>query len=412
MSFYFEGETSCCCSGWCDCWRFFFFLKWTHRIWWLCFYFHHIQFLFLTGEPQVSLRWVSGATSRVQELQFGAGWAFALLQSDCRGRCVSELYLLLTWMKSPESWNLLCAAFHEFRCFLLKQHKQKHWSVINNLKGRIFNNWVFRVKHVSQTNIHIWASQIRNHSSSFRLLLPVSWSFGSWSLSDDWTLVLAVGRSGFLMFWFPSLVSEELSEAVAIVPAPQGLTLPWPPPVIFDPDPWHVHLDLHRRSCPETSSRWVPLCQSSSTAGGLHHVRLRGLHPCWEEPACMLWRNMGGGSVLSRLLTAVLTVCSLWCCCFPLQTLRLVLLGGRRLAARVQIQETLGSSEQLLRNASLLLLKRHTRRGRSRPSILQRLQGGPGVSGLLSGLDGKLHPYHHQPATGPAGEPVYTEGDQ
>lgn len=114
------------------------------------------------------------------------------------------------------------------------------------------------------------------------------------------------------MFWFPSLVSEELSEAVAIVPAPQGLTLPWPPPVIFDPDPWHVHLDLHRRSCPETSSRWVPLCQSSSTAGGLHHVRLRGLHPCWEEPACMLWRNMGGGSVLSRLLTAVLTVCSLW----------------------------------------------------------------------------------------------------
>lgn len=366
----------------------------------------------VSGEPQVSLRWVSGATSRVQELQFGAGWAFALLQSDCRGRCVSELYLLLTWMKSPESWNLLSAAFHEFRCFLLKQHKQKHWSVINNLKGRIFNNWVFRVKHVSQTNIHIWASQIRNHSSSFRLLLPVSWSFGSWSLSDDWTLVLAVGRSGFLMFWFPSLVSEELSEAVAIVPAPQGLTLPWPPPVIFDPDPWHVHLDLHRRSCPETSSRWVPLCQSSSTAGGLHHVRLRGLHPCWEEPACMLWRNMGGGSVLSRLLTAVLTVCSLWCCCFPLQTLRLVLLGGRRLAAQVQIQETLGSSEQLLRNASLLLLKRHTRRGRSRPSILQRLQGGPGVSGLLSGLDGKLHPYHHQPATGPAGEPVYTEGDQ
>lgn len=312
MSFYFEGKTSCCCSGWCDCWRFFFFLKWTHRIWWLCFYFHHIQFLFLTGESQVSLRCVNGATSRVQELQFGAGWAFALLQSDCRGRCVSELYLLLTWMKSPESWNLLCATFHEFRCFLLKQHKQKHWSVINNLKGRIFNNWVFRVKHVSQTNIHIWASQIRNHSSSFRLLLPVSWSFGSWSLSDDWTLLLAVGRSGFLTFWFPSLVSEELSEAVAIVSAPQGLTLPWPPPVIFDPDPWHVHLDLHRRSCPETSSRWVPLCQSSSTAGLLHHVRLRGLHPCWEEPACTLWRNMEGGSVLSRLLTAVLTVCSLW----------------------------------------------------------------------------------------------------
>lgn len=245
----------------------------------------------VSGESQVSLRWVSGATSRVQELQFGAGWAFALLQSDCRGRCVSELYLLLTWMKSPESWNLLSAAFHEFRCFLLKQHKQKHWSVINNLKGRIFNNWVFRVKHVSQTNIHIWASQIRNHSSSFRLLLPVSWSFGSWSLSDDWTLVLAVGRSGFLTFWFPSLVSEELSEAVAIVPAPQGLTLPWPPPVIFDPDPWHVHLDLHRRSCPETSSRWVPLCQSSSTAGGLHHVRLRGLHPCWEEPACT-WKEV------------------------------------------------------------------------------------------------------------------------
>ncbi|CAI5671232.1 unnamed protein product [Oreochromis niloticus] len=64
-------------------------------------------------------------------------------------------------------------------------------------------------------------------------------------------------------------VSEELSEAVAIVPAPQGLTLPWPPPVIFDPDPWHVHLDLHRRSCPETSSRRSG--SSSSEVGSLRH---------------------------------------------------------------------------------------------------------------------------------------------
>ncbi|XP_039859832.1 uncharacterized protein C9orf152-like [Simochromis diagramma] len=71
-------------------------------------------------------------------------------------------------------------------------------------------------------------------------------------------------------------VSEELSEAVAIVPAPQGLTLPWPPPVIFDPDPWHVHLDLHRRSCPETSSRRSG-SSSSEVGGSQHESRYRRL---------------------------------------------------------------------------------------------------------------------------------------
>ncbi|XP_030612313.1 uncharacterized protein LOC115799343 [Archocentrus centrarchus] len=82
-------------------------------------------------------------------------------------------------------------------------------------------------------------------------------------------------------------VSEELSEAVSIVPVAQGQTSPWepngttPPAVTFNPeqmicDPWHVHLDLHRRSCPriitqlpascpETSRR---SCSSSSEAGG------------------------------------------------------------------------------------------------------------------------------------------------
>ncbi|XP_049913315.1 uncharacterized protein LOC126398135 [Epinephelus moara] len=56
-------------------------------------------------------------------------------------------------------------------------------------------------------------------------------------------------------------VSEELSEAVSIIPVPQGLTSPWepnssspPPAVTFNPDPttcdpWHVHLGLHRHCC-------------------------------------------------------------------------------------------------------------------------------------------------------------------
>ncbi|XP_073343952.1 uncharacterized protein [Pagrus major] len=54
-------------------------------------------------------------------------------------------------------------------------------------------------------------------------------------------------------------VSQEVSEAVSIIPVAQGLTSPWepnrspPPAVTFDPvpttyDPWHVHLGLHRRS--------------------------------------------------------------------------------------------------------------------------------------------------------------------
>ncbi|KAE8279610.1 hypothetical protein D5F01_LYC21733 [Larimichthys crocea] len=55
-------------------------------------------------------------------------------------------------------------------------------------------------------------------------------------------------------------VSEELSEAVSIIPVTQGLTSPWepsgstPPAISFDSDPmtydpWHIHLGLHRRCC-------------------------------------------------------------------------------------------------------------------------------------------------------------------
>ncbi|XP_076577686.1 uncharacterized protein LOC143314506 [Chaetodon auriga] len=61
-------------------------------------------------------------------------------------------------------------------------------------------------------------------------------------------------------------VSEELSEAVSIIPVTQGLTSPWKPSscsplsITFDPDPvtydpWHVHLDLHRRCCPGVTSQ-------------------------------------------------------------------------------------------------------------------------------------------------------------
>ncbi|XP_034997794.2 uncharacterized protein LOC118098277 isoform X2 [Hippoglossus stenolepis] len=49
-------------------------------------------------------------------------------------------------------------------------------------------------------------------------------------------------------------VSEELSETVSIVPVTQGLTSSSPAATIVPHlttfDPWHVHLDLHRRSCP------------------------------------------------------------------------------------------------------------------------------------------------------------------
>ncbi|XP_018544778.2 histone H3.v1-like [Lates calcarifer] len=52
-------------------------------------------------------------------------------------------------------------------------------------------------------------------------------------------------------------VSEELSDAISIIPVTQGLTSP-PPAPTFDPDPstfdpWHLHLGLHRRSCPGVS---------------------------------------------------------------------------------------------------------------------------------------------------------------
>ncbi|XP_074484172.1 uncharacterized protein LOC141763614 [Sebastes fasciatus] len=62
-------------------------------------------------------------------------------------------------------------------------------------------------------------------------------------------------------------VSDELAEAVSIIAVTQGLTSPWepnggsPPAVTFDPDPtngcdpWHVHLDLHRRCRPGVSAQ-------------------------------------------------------------------------------------------------------------------------------------------------------------
>ncbi|XP_039983035.1 uncharacterized protein C9orf152-like isoform X2 [Xiphias gladius] len=63
-------------------------------------------------------------------------------------------------------------------------------------------------------------------------------------------------------------VSEELSEAVSIIPVTQGLTSP-PPAITVDPDlstcdPWHVHLGLHRRSCPGVTVR-VPATNTSVT---------------------------------------------------------------------------------------------------------------------------------------------------
>ncbi|XP_070787141.1 uncharacterized protein [Enoplosus armatus] len=83
-------------------------------------------------------------------------------------------------------------------------------------------------------------------------------------------------------------VSEELSEAVSIIPVTQGLTSPWEPnsssspATTFEPDPttydpWHVHLGLHRRSCPrvtaqltasspETTNTNSSSCRSSSSS--------------------------------------------------------------------------------------------------------------------------------------------------
>ncbi|MEQ2229916.1 hypothetical protein ILYODFUR_023861 [Ilyodon furcidens] len=54
---------------------------------------------------------------------------------------------------------------------------------------------------------------------------------------------------------------DELSDTISIVPVPQGWTSPWKPASFSPPvdnfdsdpkmfDPWHVHLDLHRRCRP------------------------------------------------------------------------------------------------------------------------------------------------------------------
>ncbi|XP_068604215.1 uncharacterized protein [Brachionichthys hirsutus] len=77
-------------------------------------------------------------------------------------------------------------------------------------------------------------------------------------------------------------VSEQLSEAVNIVPVTQGLTSPWEPvtgplpALTFDPDPmssdpWHVHLGLHKRLFPGAMSQLTASgssrrCSSSTDA--------------------------------------------------------------------------------------------------------------------------------------------------
>ncbi|XP_047424534.1 uncharacterized protein LOC124995857 isoform X2 [Mugil cephalus] len=65
-------------------------------------------------------------------------------------------------------------------------------------------------------------------------------------------------------------VSVELSDAVNVVPVSQRLVSP--PAVTFEPelltyDPWHVHLDLHRRSCPPLSVQ-LPSSSSDTTSSG------------------------------------------------------------------------------------------------------------------------------------------------
>ncbi|KAL3040327.1 hypothetical protein OYC64_011373 [Pagothenia borchgrevinki] len=62
-------------------------------------------------------------------------------------------------------------------------------------------------------------------------------------------------------------VPEEHSEAVSFVPVTQGLS---PPPVTSDPDPttsfdpWHVHLELHRRNLPRVTAACSPETTSSN----------------------------------------------------------------------------------------------------------------------------------------------------
>ncbi|XP_033978119.1 uncharacterized protein LOC117475888 isoform X2 [Trematomus bernacchii] len=62
-------------------------------------------------------------------------------------------------------------------------------------------------------------------------------------------------------------VPEEHSEAVSFVPVTQGLS---PPPVTSDPDPttsfdpWHVHLELHRRNLRHVTTACSPETTSSN----------------------------------------------------------------------------------------------------------------------------------------------------
>ncbi|RVE59070.1 hypothetical protein OJAV_G00200620 [Oryzias javanicus] len=102
-------------------------------------------------------------------------------------------------------------------------------------------------------------------------------------------------------------VSEERFEAFSIVPVAQGLTLPWEPisslssTITFDCnpkmyDPWHVHLDLHRRSRPAVSaqspllSRPTPSSKSRTRELSGSACSSRGTSPCvfssQEERVC------------------------------------------------------------------------------------------------------------------------------
>ncbi|KAK5849538.1 hypothetical protein PBY51_013866 [Eleginops maclovinus] len=95
-------------------------------------------------------------------------------------------------------------------------------------------------------------------------------------------------------------VSEELSEAVSFVPVTQGLS---PPPVTSDPDPtstcdpWHVHLELHRRgrprvtaaSTPETTNTNSSSRRSSASSCESNNRKLSSDSCCCtneEEPKC------------------------------------------------------------------------------------------------------------------------------
>ncbi|XP_076014203.1 uncharacterized protein LOC143006798 isoform X2 [Genypterus blacodes] len=70
-------------------------------------------------------------------------------------------------------------------------------------------------------------------------------------------------------------VSQELSDALSIIPVPQSLTSPTEPqncspvannnPNLLTSDPWHVHLGLHRRSCSLVTNQVSPEMQRTNS---------------------------------------------------------------------------------------------------------------------------------------------------